>query len=121
MGGTWLIVAFVLAIFFLVLLIGKFKLHPSLAILLVVLALGLVIGLGPKKTLDLTYSGFAGTLKSIGIVIFLGTVMGQILEETGAAVSITKTIIRLVGEKTSTWPSPSARPSWGSPFSPTRS
>ncbi|MDK2928028.1 MAG: gluconate:H+ symporter, GntP family [Bacillota bacterium] len=99
MGGTWLIVAFVLAIFFLVLLIGKFKLHPSLAILLVVLALGLVIGLGPKKTLDLTYSGFAGTLKSIGIVIFLGTVMGQILEETGAAVSITKTIIRLVGEK----------------------
>ncbi|MDK2856782.1 MAG: gluconate:H+ symporter, GntP family [Bacillota bacterium] len=99
MSGTWLVVAFALAIVALIALISKFKLHPSLAILLVVLGLGLAIGLGPKKTLDLTYSGFAGTLKSIGIVIFLGTVMGQILEETGAAVSITKAVIRLVGEK----------------------
>lgn len=98
LSGPFLLVSFLAALILMVLLIVKLKLHPSLAILLVVLILGLITT-GPENALELTYSGFAGTLKSIGIVIFLGTVMGQILEESGAAISITNATINLVGEK----------------------
>lgn len=45
----------------------------------------------------------ADTLKSIAIVIVLGCILGKVLEETGAAVSITKATVKLFGEKRVLW------------------
>ena len=42
-------------------------------------------------------NGFGGTLGSIGIVILCGTIIGFIMEKTGAALSITQAILKLVG------------------------
>ncbi|HOX11257.1 MAG TPA: GntP family permease, partial [Spirochaetales bacterium] len=41
---------------------------------------------------------FGGTLTNIGIVIVAGTIMGTILEKTGAALSMTQAILKLVGK-----------------------
>lgn len=43
--------------------------------------------------------GFASTFTSIGIVIILGALIGAILEQTGAALTLADAVIRLVGEK----------------------
>ena len=43
-------------------------------------------------------NGFGGTLTSIGIVIVAGTILGTILEKTGAALSMTRAILNMVGK-----------------------
>jgi len=42
--------------------------------------------------------GFAGTFTSIGIVIILGALIGNILEKTGAALKLADMVIRVVGK-----------------------
>jgi GntP family gluconate:H+ symporter len=45
--------------------------------------------------------GFGSTLKSIGIVIALGTIIGTFLERSGGARTMADFILRIVGEKRS--------------------
>jgi len=59
---------------------------------------GLLIGLPPLEVVANIKNGFGGTLTSIGIVIVAGTIMGTILEKTGAALSMTQAILKLVGK-----------------------
>ena len=96
MTGFPLIIAFIVAIVFMIVAISKFKIHPFLSIMGVSLILGLVAGipLVDQTASDGTVTsglatvigaGFSGTFTSIGIVIILGALIGSILEETGAA------------------------------------
>lgn len=43
--------------------------------------------------------GFGGTLTTIGIVILFGTIIGYVLEKTGAAFVLAETILRAVGRR----------------------
>lgn len=43
--------------------------------------------------------GFGSILGYIGIVIVLGTVIGVILERSGAAITMAETVIKLLGER----------------------
>ena len=53
------------------------------------------------KLYDVTLirNGFGSTLGYIGIVIIAGTIIGTILEKTGAALSMTQVILKLVGKQ----------------------
>ena len=93
MTGFPLIIAFIVAIVFMIVAISKFKIHPFLSIMGVSLILGLVAGipLVDQTASDGTVTsglatvigaGFSGTFTSIGIVIILGALIGSILEET---------------------------------------
>lgn len=46
-------------------------------------------------------NGFGSIMTSIGIVILCGTIIGTILEKTGAALTMANAILKLVGEKNS--------------------
>jgi GntP family gluconate:H+ symporter len=48
--------------------------------------------------IKLVKGGFGGTLTNIGIVIVAGTIMGTILEKTGAALAMTQAILKVVGK-----------------------
>jgi GntP family gluconate:H+ symporter len=65
----------------------------------VAFAYGLAIGIPPLNVVKGIKDGFGGTLTSIGIVIVAGTIMGTILEKTGAALAMTQAILKLVGKK----------------------
>lgn len=110
MSGFGLIIAFVVSIIVMIVTISKYKIHPFLSIMGVSLALGLVAGVplinvtGPdgKVTMGLANvigAGFSGTFTSIGIVIILGALIGNILEITGAAFKLAEIVIRVVGSK----------------------
>ena len=110
MTGFPLIIVFILAIIFMIVLISKFKIHPFISIMLISLVLGLVAGIPlVDKTLEdgtkisglasVIGAGFSGTFTSIGIVIILGALIGSILEATGAALKLADIVIKLVGEK----------------------
>jgi len=103
MGSTGIIVAFIVAIILMVVAISRFKVHPSMAILIIVLGLGVAIGLDPATVVKSVETGFGKTIGSIGIVILLGCLLGKVLEETGAAVKITNSILAVFGRKNAIW------------------
>ena len=97
--GTTLIIVFALAIVLLIISISKWGIHPFLAIMGIALILAVGIGI-PLDTIPTTIGkGFSSIFTSIGIVIILGTLIGLILEKTGAAIRLADAIIRVIGEK----------------------
>ena len=97
--GTTLIIVFIAAIVLLIVSISKWGVHPFLAIMGIALAMALAIGI-PLDTIPNTIGkGFSSIFTSIGIVIILGTLIGVILEKTGAAIRLADAIIRIIGEK----------------------
>ena len=97
--GTTLIIVFALAIVLLIVSISKWGVHPFLAIMGISLVLAISIGL-PLETIPATIGkGFSSIFASIGIVIIFGTLIGIILDKTGAAIRLADAIIRIIGEK----------------------
>ena len=94
-----MIIVFVLAIATLIVAIARWKVHPFLAIMGISLVLAVVIGLPLTDVPQIIGKGFASIFTSIGIVIILGTLIGLILEKTGAAVRLADVTIRTVGER----------------------
>ena len=95
--GLVLILAVLIA--FIVVATTKFKLHPFLALLAVALLAGLAYQLPPLEISGHIARGFGGILGGIGIVIAFGTIIGVILERSGAAITMAETVIRLLGER----------------------
>ncbi len=94
-----IIIVFTLAIVLLIVSISKWGVHPFLAIMGIALALAVAIGI-PLETIPTTIGkGFSSIFASIGIVIILGTIIGLIIEKTGAAIRLADAIVRIIGEK----------------------
>ena len=99
MSGIALIVCFVIAITLMIVMISKLKVHPFLALMSISLVLAIVAGIDLSKIPAMIGVGFSGTFKSIGIVIIFGTIIGTVLEKTGAALKLADMVVKLVGQK----------------------
>lgn len=110
MSGVSLLIAFVIAIAVMIFMISKLKIHPFLAILAVSFVLGIIGGIPlndvkadgevvKKGIATVIGAGFAGTFTSIGIVIIFGTIVGSLLERTGAAIKLADMVVKVVGPK----------------------
>ena len=91
-----------------VIAISKWKIHPFIVMTVIALLVGLIWGavypeseLTPAKVVNSVKSGFGDIMTSIGIVILCGTIIGTILEKTGAALTMANAILKLVGKKRS--------------------
>ncbi|EGR2473247.1 GntP family permease [Vibrio cholerae] len=94
-----LILILLAIIAFIVLVTTTFKVHPFLALLLAAFLGAFAYGL-PADTIAKTITiGFGGILGYIGLVIVLGTIIGVILEKSGAAITMADTVIKLLGER----------------------
>lgn len=93
------VVLLVVSVVLLLVLISKLHLHAFLSLLLVSLLLGVASGLSLVDVANLVAAGFGGTMQNIGIVIVCGVIMGEVLEQTGAAQKIANSILHLVGIK----------------------
>ena len=98
-SGGFLIAAFLIAIAVMILAISKWGIHPFLAIMGVALLLAISVGLPLDDVPQIIGKGFSSIFASIGIVIILGTLIGLILEKTGAAVKLADVIVKVVGPK----------------------
>ena len=94
-----MIAAFLIAIAVMILAISKWGIHPFLAIMGVALLLAISVGLPLDDVPQIIGKGFSSIFASIGIVIILGTLIGLILEKTGAAVKLADVIVKVVGPK----------------------
>lgn len=97
--GPMLIVILVLGIAFIVLATSKLKIHPFIVLLITSYGIALAAGMPLLEIGDTIKTGFGGILKYIGIVIILGTIIGTILEKSGAAITMADTVLKVVGQK----------------------
>lgn len=98
----------IIAVVLMVLAISKLKMHPFIVMLVIAMAVGLFwgavypeSGLTPTEVVNQVKNGFGSIMTSIGIVILCGTIIGTILEKTGAALTMANAILKVVGEKNS--------------------
>lgn len=103
MSTAYILIAFAVCIILLIISISRWKMHPVTSILVISIILAISIGTPWDKIEGTINTGLANTLKSIAMVIVLGCIMGKILEETGAAIRITKATVALFGEKHVIW------------------
>jgi len=103
MSTGYVITIFFAIIVLMVVAISKFKLHASMALLISGIFLGLFLRFPLSEIEGIINQGFADTIESVGIVIFLGSVLGIILEKTGAAEKITNSAIDFFGDKYIVW------------------
>ena len=98
-SGLFLFGIIFIAIIGMIVLISRFKWHPFIVLLLAAYFVGLTAGLPVEKTIEIIKNGFGSILGNIGIVIIAGTIIGTILEKTGAALTMANSILSLVGKK----------------------
>lgn len=91
----------ILSVVAMVIAISKFNMHPFLVLTVVAIAVGLLWGIEPTQVITTVKEGFGSILTSIGIVILCGTIIGTILEKTGAALTMANFILKIVGKKNS--------------------
>lgn len=101
MSGLFIFLVIFLAVVCMVLAISKFNQHPFIVLTVIAIAVGLVCGIPTEEVINTVKSGFGNILASIGIVILAGTIIGTILEKTGAALTMANTILKMVGKKNS--------------------
>ncbi|ERJ31168.1 D-glycerate transporter (putative) [Campylobacter concisus UNSW2] len=70
-----------------------------MALMSISLVLAIVAGIDLSKIPAMIGVGFSGTFKSIGIVIIFGTIIGTVLEKTGAALKLADMVVKLVGQR----------------------
>lgn len=97
------IIGLIIAVFILVFLVLKTRVHAFIAMLIASAIAGLIGGMSVTETLGAISKGFGGTLGSIGIVIGLGVMMGSVLEISGAAEKMAYSFIKMLGKKKEEW------------------
>src|SRR5467141_1338739 len=100
---TRLLLYALVAVVALIVLIATFKLHPFVALISVSLGLGVAAGMPPAAAVRAFQDGVGNTLGFIAIVVGLGTMLGKMMAESGAAARIATTLIDLFGERRVHW------------------
>ncbi len=82
------IIALILVMVLLIIATTKYNVHPFLTLILAAMVMGFVSGLDGNMVILKVTEGFGNTLKSIGIIIAFGTIIGAYLEKSGADIGL---------------------------------
>lgn len=93
------ILGLAIVIGFIIFSTSRLKWHPFLVLILAAFFTAFLYGLPLASVADTIGTGFGSILGSIGLVIALGTIIGLVMDRTGAAVVMAETVIRVLGER----------------------
>lgn len=96
---TGLVLWFILSITIIILLTARWKVHPFFALLLASLVMGAGAGIPYEGILGIVKEGFGNIMRSLGMVIILGTVLGVLLEKSGSTKVMADCIRKRLGNK----------------------
>ncbi len=86
-----------------ILLTAKYRVHAFFALLIACLITGLGVGMPLPGLINIVKDGFGNILKSLGLIIVLGTTLGILLEHTGSTKVMANYILKKAGEKNAAW------------------
>lgn len=82
-----------------VVLTAKYRVHPFFALILSCFVVGLGVGFPVTDVITSIKDGFGNIMKSLGLIIVLGTTLGILLEHTGSTNVMASFILKRTGEK----------------------
>jgi len=91
------------AVVALIVLIARYRVHPFVALIGVSLGMGVAAGMPLGGAVKAFQDGVGGVLGFIAVVVGLGTMLGKMMAESGAATRIATTLIGLFGERRVHW------------------
>lgn len=91
----WLLMTIVFIIF----TTAKLKWHPFLVLILSAFLVAMFYQVPIADVAKIISEGFGGILGYIGLVIVFGTIIGLILEKSGAAIVMAEAVIKLIGKR----------------------
>ncbi len=99
----WLLFYVFIGIALLLFLILFVRLQAFIALLITSISVALMAGIEPAATMDLVKTGMGNTLGFVAVVIGLGAMFGAILEHSGGAEAVAKSLLKSFGEKRANW------------------
>nr|WP_294941470.1 GntP family permease [uncultured Mucilaginibacter sp.] len=94
-----ILICLLAGIVLIVLLTAKYRVHAFFALVLACMVVGLGVGLPVDAVFISIKEGFGNILKSLGLIIALGTTLGAVLEHTGCTRVMANAILKRVGSK----------------------
>lgn len=101
--STWLLGVLFTSIALIIILIMKVRLHAFIALVIACFVVGFGAGMPVSKIISTLESGIGGTLGFLIAIIGLGGILGKILEESGGAERLAKTLLDNLGSKRAHW------------------
>lgn len=95
--------AVIAGIVILLVLILRFKIQAFISLLISSILVGLLAGLSPTEVIATVQEGMGSTLGFVATVVGLGAMFGAILEHSGGAESLAKSLIAKFGEDRAPW------------------
>ncbi|MDT0686949.1 GntP family permease [Autumnicola psychrophila] len=93
------VILLLLSVALIIILTARFQVHPFLALFLVAVFYGLLIGMPLDAIILSVNRGFGNTLGSIGLIIVFGVIIGAFLEKSGGAYALAEEALQVVGKK----------------------
>ncbi len=84
-------------------LVTRLKINAFIALLISSVFVGLASGMPVEGVLESIQNGMGGTLGFVATVVGLGAIFGQILEHSGGAEALARTMLRKFGHKNASW------------------
>ncbi|SVO14127.1 gluconate permease [Klebsiella pneumoniae] len=99
MSTSALLLIALASVVLLLLLVIKAKAHPFVALLIVSLLVAFATGIPADKIITTIEKGMGGLLGHIASIIILGSMLGVLIEMSGGAESLAKTLTGVLGAK----------------------
>ncbi|MFI1744805.1 GntP family permease [Thalassobellus sediminis] len=91
------VIYLLLSVALIILLTTKLKVHPFVALLLVAIFYGVIVGMPLNQIITSVNTGFGNTLGGIGMIIILGVIIGAFLENSGGAYALAEKVLKFTG------------------------
>jgi GntP family gluconate:H+ symporter len=89
----------ILGMLAIILLTAKYHVHAFFALLFACFVVGLGIGMPVMDIIATSKDGFGNIMKSLGLIIVLGTSLGGLLEYSGSTKTMASFILKITGER----------------------
>ena len=93
------IVFLVIGIAVIIVLTAKYRVHAFFALLIACFVVGQGIEMPVTEIVTVSKEGFGGIMKSLGLIIVLGTTLGVLLQHTGSTQTMATFILKKTGER----------------------
>lgn len=103
MSETYVIIALLIVVLLLIFMVSKLKCHAIISLFTATVVLAILVGVPLAEIPKMINSGFGSTCTSVALIIFLGSLLGLILSETGAIQKLTNSLVKICGEKRVLW------------------
>lgn len=103
MSTAYLLVIVIAAVTLLLFMVLKLKISAFISLLITSMLVGVLSGMPLQEILKSIQKGMGGTLGFVAIVVGLGAIFGQILENSGGAESLAHYLINKFGRDKASW------------------